>query len=150
MRSTSVLGASQSAFSAAWASGPWQGCSKSLLAWDRMSERPERETYPFWVAMGAAFVGTLLGGGAVWIGVSQRLQAIEEPGSAVAIPSDSVDVEPSRVDPDPPREAPVVQAGAGDPGDSPLVRAVEQTRDAVVTLAVGGAVRGAGVVYDPS
>lgn len=119
-----------------------------------MSERAERETYPFWVAMGAAFVGTLLGGGAVWIGVSQRLQAIaEDPGTAVGVQdgsSEPADSEPSQVDHEPPNESPVVHAGPADPGDSPLVRAVEQTRDAVVTLTVGGSVRGAGVVYDAS
>ncbi|HVI00951.1 MAG TPA: trypsin-like peptidase domain-containing protein [Enhygromyxa sp.] len=111
----------------------------------------ERETYPFWVAMGAAFVGTLLGGGAVWVGVNHRLQALEQrPEPVVA----DVEIEPQpepQIDAEPePADGPVVDAEPLDPGDSALVRAVEQTRDAVVTLSVGGRVRGAGVVYDES
>jgi S1-C subfamily serine protease len=99
--------------------------------------------------MGAAFVGTLLGGGAVWFGVNERLQAISEhSGAAVATPARGLD--PPRADPPPAPETPVISAGTVDPGDSPLVRAVERTRDAVVTVAVGGSVRGAGVVYDGS
>lgn len=111
----------------------------------------EREAYPFWVAMGAAFVGTLLGGGAVWIGVSQRLQALERAPVVIAeAPVESP--EQPRVEPDPaPADGPVLPSiDPQDPGDSTLVRAIEQTRDAVVTLAVGGRVRGAGVVYDES
>jgi S1-C subfamily serine protease len=110
----------------------------------------ERETYPFWAAMGAAFVGTLLGGGAVWIGVSERLQALEQrPEVAVAEPRVEPQPEPEQIEPDPaPVDGPIVRGL--DPGDSTLVRAVEQTRDAVVTLAVNGRVRGAGVVYEDS
>ncbi|MFO7566600.1 MAG: trypsin-like peptidase domain-containing protein [Enhygromyxa sp.] len=114
-----------------------------------MSESPERETYPFWVAMGAAFVGTLLGGGAVWIGVSQRLEAMAEPSSGAAVIA-SEDLQTPAVEPPRPLEDPVLSDPPADPGDSPLVRAVEQTRDAVVSVAVGGSVRGAGVVYDSS
>lgn len=116
-----------------------------------MAESQERETYPFWVAMGAAFVGTLLGGGAVWIGVSQRLDSVAEQTQAPVAHSTpatpgELEIETPPVDP----EGPVVLAQSDDPGDSPLVRAVELTRDAVVTVAVGGHVRGAGVVYDES
>jgi S1-C subfamily serine protease len=126
-----------------------------------MSDGRERDNYPFWVAMGAAFVGTLLGGGAVWIGVGQRLDAmtsIEDPAIATLDDPSSTGPEPSTGtegggEPEIDALADPEQAIAGigptlDPGDSPLVRAIEQTRDGVVTLAVGGSVRGAGVVYD--
>jgi S1-C subfamily serine protease len=123
--------------------------SSHCYASPRMAAIRERENYPFWVAMGAAFVGTLLGGGAVWIGVSQRLEALAEaPEQPVATAEPEPVAAPAEVEPEPPSDGPVIEAG--DPGDSSLVRAVELTRDAVVTLAVDGRVRGAGVVYDES
>jgi S1-C subfamily serine protease len=129
---------------------PWSAQLSRCYASPRMSAVRERENYPFWVAMGAAFVGTLLGGGAVWIGVSQRLQTIAERSEAPAVATQAQpqETEPAEAEPQPPVDGPVVQTG--DPGDSSLVRAIELTRDAVVTLAVDGRVRGAGVVYDGS
>lgn len=116
-----------------------------------------RVAYPFWVAMGAAFTGTLLGGAAVWIGVSDRLDAIQSAVPAAAIEPASAE-EPEHIEmPQPdrradPREAIGVGQAIGveplDPGDTSLVRAIAQTRDTVVSLAVAGAVNGAGVVYE--
>jgi S1-C subfamily serine protease len=118
-----------------------------------MAEPSSRESYPVWVAMGAALVGTLLGGGAVWIGFSERVEALE-----AAVPSEQAAVEggPAGAVAGVLGEGPMASLGGegdrveGDPGDSSLVRAIAQTRDAVVTLAVAGSVRGAGVVYDES
>ena len=115
-----------------------------------MDESSDRNTYPFWVAMGAAFIGTLLGGGAVWIGVSERLDVIG--GDSQAAAATPAEHEPGSSLAGGPNGRSTFGPGAfeGDPGDSPLVRAVAQTRDAVVSLSVGGGVRGAGVVYDES
>jgi S1-C subfamily serine protease len=112
----------------------------------------ERDGHPFWVAMGAAFVGTILGGGAVWLGMQGRLDAVEDEVARVRVvqapvePSEppelteltEPDVEPSDADPGP------------DPGDSSLVRAIERTRDSVVTIELVGKPSGSGVVYDAS
>jgi S1-C subfamily serine protease len=116
-----------------------------------------RVAYPFWVAMGAAFTGTLLGGAAVWIGVSDRLDAMQ--ASELAPASEPAESEPSEhiemPQPHPPFERGAEAIAVGqefadplDPGATPLVRAVEQTRDTVVSLAVAGKVNGAGVVYE--
>jgi len=104
--------------------------------------------------MGAAVVGTLLGGSAVWIGTSQRLDAeLDARGDRRGDPIDSIEVIAEH--PVEPRELGGVEQGTitglsqlDDPGDSSLVRAVALTRDAVVSLSVAGGVRGAGVVYD--
>ncbi len=120
-----------------------------------------RVAYPFWVAMGAAFVGTLLGGSAVWIGLSDRLDAAEQRAARAEANERTQGPEPERIDLPvaetegsvrPPTSSEPVQVIDGglsaDPGDSPLVRAVARTRDSVVNLLVDGRARGAGVVYD--
>lgn len=106
----------------------------------------ERDHYPVWIAMGAAFVGTLLGGGAVYMGMADRVgslgprdssssRASVEPLTVTEAPSESVATPtPSDVD--------------RDPGDSPLVRAIETTRESVVTIEIAGTPAGAGVIYN--
>jgi S1-C subfamily serine protease len=113
-----------------------------------MSEPGERETYPVWVAMGAALVGTLLGGGAVWLGVGGRLDALEQGRGEVAAPAEVPGERAGGPEPSAALELASLVEIPDDPRDSPLVRAVARTRDAVVTLSVAGGVRGAGVVYD--
>ncbi|NVB41756.1 trypsin-like peptidase domain-containing protein [Pseudenhygromyxa sp. WMMC2535] len=120
----------------------------------------ERDAYPIWAAMGAAFVGTLLGGAAVWLGLAGR-PAKPSSDSAAGDPlsldaSADTDAEPdaSAGDRTADRRAGRGDAGEGaaleasDPGDSPLVRAIAATRDSVVSIEFAGGVRGAGVVYD--
>ncbi|MFV8756806.1 S1C family serine protease [Nannocystaceae bacterium ST9] len=115
-----------------------------------------RVAYPFWVAMGAAFTGTLLGGAAVWIGVSERLDAIQaQTVAGASVEPPPVAAEPEHIEmpePDPvaDRASEAITVGQEflDPGDTPLVRAIAQTRDSVVSLAVAGEVNGAGVVYE--
>lgn len=109
----------------------------------------EHDAYPFWIAMGAACVGTLLGGAAVWIGVHDRLDHADARTARIAPPAEPREVADT-IAADP--EA-VLRDGEGDtaipdPGESPLVRAVADTRDSVVSLDIGGRVRGSGVVYD--
>ena len=111
-----------------------------------MTGPTSRDSYPFWVAMGAALVGTLLGGGAVWIGVRDRIERLDSPPAAEPSPPTN-SAEPG---PDGPAGSGELVGIVPDPGDSPLVQAIEQTRDAVVTLAVSGSSRGAGVIYDES
>ncbi|WP_146662114.1 S1C family serine protease [Enhygromyxa salina] len=114
----------------------------------------ERDGHPFWVAMGAAFVGTLLGGGAVWLALQSRLDAVEAEvarGRMVQLPV-QVSEAPEPVEPidsiDPAANVPAVSDAPPDPGDSSLVRAVERTRDSVVTIELAGKPSGSGVVYD--
>ncbi|PRQ07212.1 S1C family serine protease [Enhygromyxa salina] len=109
----------------------------------------EGDRHPFWVAMGAAFVGTLLGGGAVWLGLQGRLDAVEAEVARVrSVPT------PAAVTPAPEPALPVASVeppadtAEPDPGDSSLVRAVERTRDSVVTIELAGEPSGSGVVYD--
>lgn len=118
---------------------------------------PPGIAYPVWLAMGAALTGTLLGGAAVWFGVNTRLEALQAaPASSPVEPSPPAreQIELPAPAADPSREARVVGepdrvlASGEDPGDSPLVRAVAQTRDTVVSVAIAGEVNGAGVVYE--
>lgn len=112
----------------------------------------ERDSHPFWVAMGAAFVGTLLGGGAVWLGLQGRLAAVEAEVARVRVIQPPVEVSEPALQPAPveaPAELPVAVADP-DPGDSTLVRAIERTRDSVVTIELAGKPSGSGVVYDAS
>lgn len=120
-----------------------------------MSEASERDAHPFWLAMGAAFVGTLLGGAAVWFGVSDRLDARPAISGDAAVSSDGAEVgEPSAagdagVEASDSGATPTAEAHRhDDPRDSPLVRAIAEVRDSVVTLELGGSASGAGVVYD--
>lgn len=110
-----------------------------------------RGSYPFWVATGAAFMGTLLGGAAVWLGLHERM---ESAGVArMAEMAEPVAAEPEPIPDLPPESASVAEAivlPASDPGDSPLVRAIERTRHSVVTIELAGSAAGAGVVYDAS
>ncbi|PRQ05706.1 Periplasmic serine endoprotease DegP precursor [Enhygromyxa salina] len=117
----------------------------------------ERDPYPFWVAMGAAFVGTLLGGGAVWIGVNRHLDEVERAAAQELRAAEAVDAAEPEPEPEPePKTEPKTEEVAldpnspSDPGDSPLVRALERTRDSVVSIELGGRPAGAGVVYDAS
>lgn len=110
--------------------------------------------------MGAAFVGTLLGGGAVWLGVAQHFERLEQeigkaradieqaretslaaPEPAAPMPAAS----PADLEPPPPVTG---ERERADPGDSDLVRAIETTRESVVSLELAGGTAGAGVVYD--
>jgi S1-C subfamily serine protease len=123
-----------------------------LLAWGPMS----RGSYPFWVAMGAAFMGTLLGGAAVWLGLHERQSAADE-AALVGLERTAELPEPVAAEPEPEPEPdpttvlePAIDLPTSDPGDSPLVRAIERTRHSVVTIELGGAAAGAGVVYDAS
>ncbi len=118
------------------------------------SSKPPREAYPFWLAMGAAFTGTLLGGAAVWFGMQERLEQLEARAAAVAAAPSPLADEREHIDmpaPDPERplvsDAPALPA-IDDPGDSPLVRAIAGTRDTVVSVAIAGKINGAGVVYE--
>jgi S1-C subfamily serine protease len=118
----------------------------ALLASTQMS----RGSYPFWVAMGAAFTGTLLGGGAVWLGLYERMESVAQATARIeraAEPPEPVAAEPEPIEPEP---LPIIEAPASDPGDSPLVRAIERTRHSVVTIELAGSAAGAGVVYDAS
>jgi S1-C subfamily serine protease len=128
-----------------------------LLASTPMSRR----SYPFWVATGAAFTGTLLGGAAVWLGLNERMESavlqrmaeLPEPVAAEPEPvsepppESSQSSQSSHVDP---ASESGIELPASDPGDSPLVRAIERTRHGVVTIELAGSVAGAGVVYDAS
>lgn len=119
-----------------------------------------RVAYPSWVAMGAALTGTLLGGAAVWIGVRDRLDALEQVEPAIQTEPEAERERVGMPQPDPPLERPSEAITVGsterdeglglidDPGDTPLVRAVAHTRDTVVSLTVAGVVNGAGVVYE--
>jgi S1-C subfamily serine protease len=102
-------------------------------------------------------MGTLLGGAAVWLGLHERMEstALER---AAELPEELVAAEP---DPsaEPSTEAEgresggsesAIELAVGDPGDSPLVRAIERTRHSVVTIKLAGSAAGAGVVYDAS
>lgn len=121
-----------------------------------MSEpsKPSREAYPFWLAMGAAFTGTLLGGAAVWFGMQARLEQLEAHAAAVAAAPSPRAGEREHIDmPAPDPERPLVSDAPtlpfiDDPGDSPLVRAIADTRDTVVSVAIAGKINGAGVVYE--
>jgi S1-C subfamily serine protease len=114
-----------------------------------------RGSYPFWVAMGAAFMGTLLGGVAVWLGLHERMESMPEVAPPVAAELASA---PELTAPEPDDAASAESAESaesaielpGDPGDSPLVRAIERTRHSVVTIKLAGSAVGAGVVYDTS
>jgi S1-C subfamily serine protease len=112
----------------------------------------QRGTYPFWVAMGAACMGTALGGAAVWLGLHERMNAIAA-ASAGASTDEAPLPEPvvvaPQTQPPPATEAPS-QPVVTDPGDSPLVRAIERTRHSVVTIELAGSAAGSGVVYDES
>ncbi|GEM_PF-1489179 len=126
-----------------------------------MSEQSKRDSYPFWVAMGAACIGTVLGGAVVWIGVGARgggdqAEVLAAPSTALEkgdepspnsggsnsgqTPAGTPDVESAAPDP--------TLDSNTDPGESPLVRAIAATRDSVVSVEIGGRVSGAGVVYD--
>ncbi len=116
-----------------------------LLGCEGMS----RGSYPFWVAMGAACMGTLLGGAAVWLGLHDRMESLASASPTQEIQQPApVAAEPEPVPP-PTAEAPS-QPLIGDPGDSPLVRAIERTRHSVVTIELAGSAAGSGVVYDES
>jgi S1-C subfamily serine protease len=121
------------------------------LSSDYLMRSGERDSHPFWVAMGAAFVGTLLGGGAVWLGLQGRLDAVEAEVARVRVlqapaPASEAVEPPAPVEPPPEPPKPV----EADPGDSILVRAIERTRDSVVTIELAGKPSGSGVVYDTS
>jgi S1-C subfamily serine protease len=102
--------------------------------------------------MGAAFMGTLLGGAAVWLGLHERLEAMEADEAALVDLQGATELpEPVAAEPEPtPVLEPAIELPTSDPGDSPLVRAIERTRDSVVTIELAGAAAGAGVVYDAS
>lgn len=117
--------------------------------------------YPLWVAMGAAVFGTLLGGGAVYLGLTGAADDVvdglgllpESIGSRdtqiPAADSASTSTAPALVDDDADR----VTAQAGHSGGprgrvSTLAGAVAATRATVVTLKVGDRLNGAGVVFD--
>lgn len=139
------------------------GVANRLAATGRLGfgRMAERDAYPVWVVMGAACVGTLLGGVAVWFALMGRPDfaaserrdpsAAEDPGaeteSSTGGPADGDTGEGTGLD----SEQATEDAGVPpdfDPGGSPLVRAIESTRDSVVAIEFGGSVRGAGVVYD--
>lgn len=114
-----------------------------------------RGSYPFWVATGAAFMGTLLGGGAVWLGLHERMASMavermaELPEPVAAEPEPSPEPAPEPTGPVAGAES-AIELPASDPGDSPLVRAIQRTRHSVVTIELAGSAAGAGVVYDAS
>ena len=126
-----------------------------------MASSDTRGGYPAWVATGAGFGGTLLGAVAMWFGVQMGARsAVDVPAVTVSVeaPSPSSGASPATGADPTVAEGPTMSADAdglghpdqleqlGDPGDSPLVRAVASTRDSVVTLDLAGRVRGAGVV----
>lgn len=107
-----------------------------------------RHHYPEWVAMGAAIVGTLLGGLAVYLGlnfpdhslanaVGTQTVAVEEPKEQ---PVREIAPAPSIEQPQAPLRAPVES----------LADAVDRTMPTVVSIKVSGNVHGAGVIYDES
>ena len=105
-----------------------------------------RHHYPEWVAMGAAIVGTLLGGLAVYLGLNfpdQSLAgAVGSPQVEVARPSEAPE---GKITPSVAAEEP--QEAISSPVDS-LADAVERTMPTVVSVKVSGQVHGAGVIYD--
>jgi S1-C subfamily serine protease len=107
-----------------------------------------RHHYPEWVAMGAAIVGTLLGGLAVYLGLNFPEQSL---AGAVGTPEVGVDAPAEapikEITPSPLAEKP--QASIRTPAES-LADAVERTMPTVVSIKVSGRVHGAGVIYDQS
>ena len=109
-----------------------------------------------WTAAGAALVGTLLGGLAVWMGVNAQEGGLR--GQLDAVASDAnLDDRPSRVDPPRPGLSPAQVKASDLPTPSTfqggLADAVERTRPSVVCLLWGPPgnkdyVAGAGVIYD--
>jgi len=118
--------------------------------------------YPLWVAMGAAVFGTLLGGGAVYMGLTGAADAYV--GGFGVLPAQRDVSAPEGEAADGGRGAEDARTlGDGDEGsvsgDGPevggprgptsLADAVAATRSTVVTLKVGDRLNGAGVVFDP-
>lgn len=114
-----------------------------------------RVGYPLWVAMGAAVFGTLLGGAAVYLGLTG---SVDPYLSSVGLLPDGpgrADTPPEIV---PPPAAPVVPESPApaaetleEDAERPLLAladAVATTRSTVVTLKVGERLNGAGVIFD--
>lgn len=113
--------------------------------------------------MGAAFVGTLLGGAAVWLGLQARMDALEQQGELLRGEWEQAEADAERLEAEAAAAAEAARAAeaaqaeaqaqlaAPDPGDSQLVRAIAQTRNSVVTIdLLGRGPAGAGVIYDES
>ena len=107
-----------------------------------------------YTAMGAALVGVILGGIAVWMGLQSRSDALQGSAAKAATSVAAATAEAAKAEPvvpaPPPEErrGPVTVTGPVD-----LADAVERTRDAVVCLSFappGGkeSFAGAGVIYD--
>lgn len=102
-----------------------------------------KQHYPLWVAMGAALLGTLLGGAAVYLGVSGRTArtAIDRE-SPMSSDLDVHSVEPR----------PVVAQAQPSPlpktDNERLVEAAQRVDSSVVSIKIASTTRGAGVVYD--
>ena len=117
--------------------------STSPAGSDRLAP-PEAATpaSPAWIATGAAVMGVLIGGAAVWLGLYQRevnrgaATGVDTAPAASLASLSAADAEAGEA--------------AVDPGDeaSPLVAAVARTRDTVVNLETPRGL-GAGVIVDP-
>ena len=106
--------------------------------------------HPLWMVAGAALLGTVLGGAAVYLGLSDRhaaeIRDVEEHARAAVDPPAAAEI------PDPQQAAPApeLEAVRVDPPAPPatLEDAVAATRGAVVTVQVDGRIAGAGVIFD--
>ncbi len=100
--------------------------------------------YPIWVAMGAAFFGTVMGGLAVYVGMQGQQGPIGE-AMEMRAPEDPVVPEVEA------REALAAALAEIPPpltDAERLVQAVADVRDSVVSLKIGDGVSGAGVIFD--